>query len=75
MTFDDVVNRNTKRKMDNALKKQGSDEPPKRIQMEPSTMSFFHTLALKTDLSADEDPARWQRLEDFQLNKKYSRLW
>jgi len=39
--------------------------------MEPSTMSFFHTLALKADLSAHEDPARWQTLKDVQLNKKY----
>jgi len=29
--FDGAVNRNTKRKMDNALKKQGSDKPPKQI--------------------------------------------
>jgi len=35
-------------------------------------MSFFHTLALKADLSAHEDPARWQTLEDFQLDKKYA---
>ena len=34
-------------------------------------MSFFHTLAFKADLSAHEDPARWQTLKDVQLNKKY----
>jgi len=38
--------------------------------MKPSAMSFFHKLALKADLSAQEDPARWQTLKDFQLNKK-----
>src|SRR6218665_3027264 len=38
--------------------------------MEPSAMSFFHTLALKADLSAHEDPARSQALKDVELNKK-----
>ena len=66
------VNRNTKRKMDNALSKQGSDEPPKRLKMKPSAMLFFHTLALKANFSAHEDSARWQTLEDFQLTRNTS---
>ena len=83
--FDDAVDSNSKRKMISALKKQGSDESPKRIQMEQSTipekklhhfvtsntMSFFHTLGLNGDFLTQEDPDRWQTLEDFQLNKKY----
>lgn len=83
--FDDAVNSNVKRKMIHALKKQGSDEPPKRIQIEPSTipekeldsfvtsstMSFFHTLGLNADFLTQADPDTWQTLEEFQLTKKY----
>ena len=36
-----------------------------------NTMSFFHTLGLNADFLTQEDPDRWQTLEDFQLNKKY----
>jgi len=67
--FDDSVDSDTKRKMIGALKKQGSDEPPKLILMEPgvipykklynfvtkSTMSFFDTLGLNADYRASRE--------------------
>ena len=71
--------------MISTLKKQETDEPPKRIQMEPSTCSStipegelddFVTSSTMSSLHTlglnAENPDRLQTLEDFQLNKKYA---
>src|SRR6218665_69832 len=37
-----------------------------------TTMLYFHTLGLKADLPADENPDRRRQTLDFQLNNEYT---
>ena len=71
--------------MVSALKKPGSDDVLKRIQMEVcaiteknledfvtgSTMSFFETLGLNANFLTEADPDNWQTLADYQSVQKY----
>ena len=87
--FDDAVDNAMKRKMIDALKKQGdvSDEPPKRIQLDQSvilekelddfvtsrTLSFFDIMGLNADFLMHADPDSWVTFDDFQLANKHVR--
>jgi len=87
--FDDAVNNAMKRKMIDALKKQGdvSDELPEQIQLDQSvilekelddfvtskTLSFFDFMGLNADFLMHADPDSWAILDDFQLANKHVR--
>jgi len=70
--------------MISGLNKQGSDDPPKRVQLDPSTipakeledfvtsktLTFFDILGVNRNFVA-HDPDSWQSLEEFRLAKQH----
>jgi len=70
--------------MISGLNRQGSDDPPKRLQLDPSvipakeipdfvtskTLTFFDILGLDGNFIRHTDPDSWQSLEEFRIAKQ-----
>lgn len=83
--FDDKVPIETKREMVNALKKEGSEDPPKRIQLDlevvkqkdldyfvsRNTLRFFKIMGFKTEyLEKDVPIEEWDQYDSYKKSKE-----